>query len=90
MRRFLKIESQVGEMGFPGGAVVKNPPASLGDIIMRRGFHPGAQVPWRRARQPTPVLLPGESHGAGWGMGHGDARSQTRLNDSALTHMGLQ
>ena len=21
------------------------------------------KIPWRRARQPTPVLLPGESHG---------------------------
>ena len=23
------------------------------------------KIPWRRARQPTPVLLPGESHGQG-------------------------
>ena len=30
----------------------------------RRGFHPWVRkVSWRRARQPTPVLLPGESHG---------------------------
>ena len=26
---------------------------------------PGASEPWRRARQPTPVLLPGESHDRG-------------------------
>ena len=23
----------------------------------------GGKIPWRRAWQPTPVLLPGESHG---------------------------
>ena len=29
-----------------------------------RGFDPRVQeIPWRRAGQPTPVLLPGESHG---------------------------
>ena len=49
-------------MGFLGGAVVKNPPASAGDV--RRGFNPWVgKVPWRRAWQPTPVFLPGESHG---------------------------
>ena len=38
---------------------VKNLPAKrrLGfDLWVRK-------IPWRRARQPTPVLLPGESHG---------------------------
>ena len=30
----------------------------------RRGFDPWVgKIPWRRAWQPTPVLLPGESHG---------------------------
>ena len=30
----------------------------------RRGFNPQVgQIPWRRKWQPTPVLLPGESHG---------------------------
>ena len=43
--------------------VVKNPPANAGRH-KRRGFHPWVRkIPWRRARQPTPVLLPGESHG---------------------------
>ena len=28
------------------------------------GFDPGVgKILWRRARQPTPVFLPGESHG---------------------------
>ena len=30
----------------------------------RRGFDPGVgKIPWRRAWQPTPVFLPGESLG---------------------------
>ena len=46
-------------MGFLGGSVVKNPPA-----MHRRGFYPWVgKIPWRRKWQPTPVFLPGESHG---------------------------
>ena len=42
--------------------VVKNPPANARD--MRHGFDPWVRkILWRRAWQPTPVLLPGESHG---------------------------
>ena len=49
--------------GFPGGAVVKNFPANAGDAG-ERGFDPCVRnILWRRACQPTPVLLPGESHG---------------------------
>ena len=43
--------------------VVKNLPANAGDI-RDLGSIPGlGKSPWRRARQPTPVFLPGESHG---------------------------
>ena len=39
--------------------MVKNPPA-----MWEPGFDPWVRrIPWRRARQPTPVFLPGESHG---------------------------
>ena len=41
---------------------VKNLPANEGDI--RDRVHSWARkIPWRRARQPIPVFLPGESHG---------------------------
>ena len=41
---------------------VKNLPANAGDI--RQGFDPWVgKIPWRRKWQPTPVFLPGESHG---------------------------
>ena len=43
--------------------VVKNPPANAGRH-KRHGFDPWVRkIPWRRARQPIPVFLPGESHG---------------------------
>ena len=40
-----------------------------------------------RIRQwyPTPVLLPGKSHGAWWAAVHGVARDQTRLSDFPFT-----
>ena len=45
-------------MGFPGGSVVKNPPANA------EGFDPwSGKVPWGRKCQPAPVFLLGKSHG---------------------------
>ena len=42
--------------------VVKNLPSNVGDV--RLWFDPWVvKIPWRRAWQPTPVFLPGESHG---------------------------
>ena len=41
--------------------VVKNLPANAGDF-RDVGFHPWVgKIPWRRAGQPTPGFLPGES-----------------------------
>ena len=43
--------------GFPGGSEGKD---NMGD----QGLIPGSgRLPWRREWQPTPVFLPGESHG---------------------------
>ena len=42
--------------------MVRNPPAVAGDVKGCR-FNPWVRMtPWRRAWQPTPVFLPGESH----------------------------
>ena len=50
-------------LGFPGGTSGKELRANAGDL-KRLGFHPwGGKIPWRRAWQPTPVFLPGDSHG---------------------------
>ena len=47
-------------MGFPGGSDGKEFTCNGGDL----GSTPGlGRFPWRRAWQPTPVFLPGESHG---------------------------
>ena len=50
-------------IGFPGGSVVKN-------LLQCRShgrcrFDPWkiGKVPWRRTWQPTPLILPRESHG---------------------------
>ena len=47
------------------------------------------KIPWRRAWQPSPVFLPGESHG--WrslaGTVHGVTGSQTWLRHSTTWHM---
>ena len=48
------------KVDIPGGSVENNPPANAGDAssIPRSG-----KPPQRRKWQPTPVFLPGESHG---------------------------
>ena len=49
--------------GFPGGASGKEPACQC-RRCKRHGFDPSVRkMPWRRAQQPTPVFLPGESHG---------------------------
>ena len=49
--------------GFPGDASGKESACNAGDV-MKCGFDPWVgKILWRRAWQPTPVSLPGESHG---------------------------
>ena len=67
-------------LGFPDVSVVKESACQCG----RHRFEPwDRKMPWRRKRQPTPVFLPGESHGqrnpAGYSpWGH---KSQTQLSN---------
>ena len=50
--------------GFPGGSVVKK--TRLPMQAMNLGFDPWVRkISWRRKWQPTPVFLPGKSHGRG-------------------------
>ena len=63
--------------------VVRNSPAGAGRCG-RRGFDPWVgKIPWRRARQPTPVFLPGKSHGQRSLVGSGSrhCKGQTELNN---------
>ena len=50
--------------GFPGGASLGKESACQRRRHRRRGFDPWVrQIFWRTKWQPTPVFLPGESHG---------------------------
>ena len=63
--------------GFPSGSAVKNPPA-----IQELQVQPWiGKIPWRRAWQPTPAFLPGESHRQRSLVGYSPQghKSQTRL-----------
>ena len=54
------VQSKEVLRGFPGGSVVKNPPANARDA----GLTPGSGlIPSRRKWQSTPVFLPEKSHG---------------------------
>ena len=74
MGKTRNLFKKIGE-GFPGRSVVKNPPTNAGISWWFRGqrvclqcrrpeFNPWfGKSPWRRKWQPTPVFLPGKSHG---------------------------
>ena len=42
--------------------MVKNPPTDVGDA-RDMGSIPVRKIPWSRKWQPTPVFLPGKTHG---------------------------
>ena len=64
------IPGKPGIRGFPGGSVVKNPPANVGDTRVV-GLIPVEKIPCSGKWLPTPVSLPGKFHGqrnlAGYG-----------------------
>ena len=45
----------------------KEPTCNEGDVTGVADSIPGWENPWRRNCQPTPVFLPGKSHGCSWG-----------------------
>jgi len=47
------------QQGFPGGSVVKNLTANAGSTV----YLGPEDAPWRSKWEPTPVFLPGKSHG---------------------------
>ena len=63
---YILSEAKV-KSGFPGGTVGKNMPASAGDTgdtgLITGSSHWVQKIPWRRKWKPTPVFLPGKSHG---------------------------
>ena len=83
-------------MSFPGGAVVKNPPANAGDV--RRGYDPWVgKIPWSRKLQPTPISLTGKLHGQGSLVGYSPwgytelvttEHTHAHVHTRAHTHIG--
>ena len=53
------VESSTKQGDFPGGSDGKESACKAGDP----GSSPGWEDPQRRKWQPTPVFLPGKSHG---------------------------
>ena len=66
--------------------MVKNLPANAGDL-RELGFDPWVgKIPWRRAWQPTPVVLPGEFHGQRSLVGYSPWGHKESDTDEGLTH----
>ena len=63
LRRELKIRTKISiKKGLTGGSEVRSLPAMREP--QETVFHPWVgKIPWRMAWRPTPVFLPGESHG---------------------------
>ena len=66
--------------------MVKNLTANVGGL-KRCGFDPWVgEIPWRREWQPTPVFLPGESHGQKSLVGYGAIGLQSIRHKQLGTH----
>ena len=84
---YCKIQAQTEEireigllLGFPGGLMIKNPPAMQETWL----WSWVGKIPWKRVWQATPVFLPGESpmdRGIWWATVLGVTKSWTWLND---------
>ena len=64
--RSISNKSDEHQRGFLGGSVSKESTCNAGDCLQcrRPGFDPWVgKIPWRRRWLPTPVFLPGKSHG---------------------------
>ena len=57
------LEYSREEVGFPGGMSGKEPACQCMRQKRCRFGPCVGEIPWKRAWQPTPVFLPGESHG---------------------------
>ena len=54
------LDTVPGTMGFPNGLVAGESACSEGDPVSIPEWE---KIPWRRKWQPTPISLPGKSHG---------------------------
>ena len=71
--------------GFPSGWVVKNPPVNAEDVDSTQV----RKIRWRRKQQPTPVFLPGKSHGQRSLAGY-NPRGHKRVRHDSVTKQQQQ
>ena len=81
---WLNKPGPISKSSFPGGLGGKESACNAGDPGSIPDFWVG-KIPWRRKWQPTPVLLPGESHGwrslVGYSLwGHKESDTTERLH----------
>ena len=74
---------QMPTLDFPGGSDGKASVYNEGDLVRSRV----GKIPWRRKWQPTPVLLPGKSHGqrslidySPWGLKESDTTERLHFH----------
>ena len=78
-------------LGFPGGSDGKESACNAGEPYLVPG---SGRFPWRRGWQPTPIFLPGESHGQRSLMGYIQSMGLQRVrhdfatNNTHLPHVG--
>ena len=85
MTSFWLINStQKGEQGFSSGSGIKESTCQC----KKRRFDPWiGTIPWRRKWQPTPVFLPGKSHGQKSLVGYSPwSPKESNTTDPAHTH----
>ena len=70
---------------FPGGSEVKASASNAGDLGSILG---SGKIPWRKKWQPTPVFLPGESHGR-WSLVGYSRRGRKELDRTEWLHFHL-
>ena len=77
--------------GFPGGSSGKEPACQC-RRDKRHRFHPWVgKIPWRRAWQPTPLFLQGESHGQRSLVGYGpQGRKDSDMTEATYMHTPIQ
>ena len=75
---FIMILTTLSTMGFPGGTRGKEPAYQKTHSIQV------GKIPWRRAWQPTPVFLPGKSHGQTSLVGHTESDTTEATEDAHI------
>ena len=81
-------------LGLPGDAVVENLPAHAGDTGSLSVW--ARKIPWRRKWLPSPVFLPGKSHGqrslagsSSWGCKESDMTEHTHAHITVTADLQL-